>query len=99
MSSHWLCWQGSRQPDAVLGIGRLNDFGMDRGALEVLAVSGEPFQISRCPGMAKRFSPAIVTMAGDIRSFPLALNARGVALARRQMQGNDVNISDEEASK
>ena len=72
---------------------------MDRGALEVLAVSGKPFQISRCPGMAKRFSPAIVTMAGDIRSFPLALNASDVALVRRRIQRDDVNTHDEEASK
>lgn len=49
--------------------------------------------------MTTRFPPAIVPMVGDSRLFPLALNARDVALVRRQIQGDDVNTYDEEASK
>lgn len=49
--------------------------------------------------MATKFPPAIAPMADNIRSFPFALYASDVALARRQIQGDDVNIYDEEASK
>ena len=79
--------------------GRLTDFGMDRDVREVVVDSGKPFQTSGCPGMTTRFPPAIVPLVGDIRSFPFAFNARDVALVRRQIQGVDVNIFDEEASK
>jgi biotin synthase-related radical SAM superfamily protein len=64
-----------------------------------LISTGKPFQTSGCPGRRNDISacnrPYGDSMPGDIRSFPFALDARDVALARRQMQGDDIPTYDD----
>ena len=74
--------------------GRVADFGIGKDKLEALVRSGKPFQTSGCRGQDAEVSacnrPYGDSMPGDIRSFPFALDARDVALVRRQMNGEDV---------
>ncbi|MHB1515169.1 MAG: radical SAM protein [Acidiferrobacteraceae bacterium] len=75
--------------------GAVVDFGLGMDELDALIRSGKPFQTSGCPGRNDEEVSACNRPYGDstpsdIRSFPFALNARDVAIVRRQMAGEDV---------
>jgi biotin synthase-related radical SAM superfamily protein len=74
--------------------GRISDFGVPAGELEALLDTGEAFRTSGCPGESGDISacnrPFGDSTPSDIRSFPFALNAKDVAIVRRQMRGDDV---------
>lgn len=75
--------------------GAVVDFGLGVDELDALIRSGKPFQTSGCPGRNDEEVSACNRPYGDstpsdIRSFPFALNARDVAIVRRQMAGEDV---------
>ena len=73
------------------GQGRVVDFGMPRDELAAVINSGLPFRTSGCPGKeAEDISacnrPYGDSPPGDICSFPFALDADDVEIARQQMK-------------
>jgi hypothetical protein len=76
----------------------LTDFGIDRDTLEVLVDSGNRFR-PRMPRHDDEIPACNRPYGGGYSLIPVCAQCPDVALVRRQIQRDDVNSYDEEASK
>jgi biotin synthase-related radical SAM superfamily protein len=80
--------------------GRLLDYGFSAADLEAIIDSGQPFRTSGCPGkegpeVSACNRPYGDSSPSDIRSYPFPLDARDVAVVRRQLGGEPIATAPE----